>query len=43
MHNETKNQTEDVIKEIDNKVSTDELKTALNQHTEETYSSKIKK
>jgi len=41
MHNETKNQTEDVIKEIDNKVSTDELKTALNQHTEETYSSKI--
>jgi len=42
MHNETKNQIEDVIKGMDNKVSTDELKTALNQHTEETYSSKIK-
>jgi len=42
MHNETRNQTEDVIKGMENKVSTDELKTALNQHIEETYSSKIK-
>jgi len=42
MHNETKNQIEEVIKGMDNKVSTDELETALNQYTEETYSSKIK-
>jgi len=41
--NETQNKIENVIKGLENKVSSDELEVALNQHTEETYASKIKK
>ena len=43
MQNETQNKIENVIKGLENKVSSDKLEIALNQHTEETYASKVKK
>jgi len=42
VQNETRNKIENVIKGLENKVSSDELEIALNQHIEETYASKIK-
>jgi len=43
VQNETQNKIENVIKGLENKVSSDKLEIALNQHTEETYASKVKK
>ena len=43
MQNETQNKIENVIKGLENKVSSDKLEIALNQHTEETHASKVKK
>jgi len=43
VQNETQNKIENVIKGLENKVSSDELEIALNRHTGETCASKIKK
>ena len=46
MQHETRNETENIRKEMENKINKEDMEKALNQHTEiladETYASKIK-